>query len=160
MTPTLRYIAVAVLLLFAWKGAELKVPWPPTGTVINGEGPPKELLVWAKDLRPVVATMLPKDRAYLENLYDSMAFVLLRDGTYDQPVLTDTAKFVNFHSGTLRLAIDRANVGKYPGLGEAIDGVFFSAVGAEVKPVDADLRTKLVAACGVLSWTFGIHRDE
>lgn len=160
MNPAARYIAVIVLLLFAWKGAELKIPWPPQGQAIDGEAPPKELLVWAKDLLPVVATMLPADRLYLEHLYDSMAFVLLRDGTYEQPVLSDTAKFVNFHAGTLRLAIDRASIGKHPGLAEAIDSVFFAAAGVEVKPIDKDLRAKLISACAVLSWTFGIHRDE
>jgi hypothetical protein len=160
VSPTVRYIVAAVLLIFAWKGAELEVPWPPQNHVIDGEGPPKELLVWADELRPIVKTMLPKDRIYLENLYDSMAFVVMRDETNAFPVLTDTGKFVNFHAGTLGLAIDRANVGKYPGLGEAIDAVFFKAAGPELKPLDKDVRTKLVAACGVLSWTFGIHRDE
>ena len=155
-----RYIAVVVLLLFAWRGSELKIPWPPEQHTIDSPIPPAELRAWADGLKPIVKGMLPKDRIYLENLYDSMAFVIIRDGQRDDPILSDTAKFSNFHTGTLRLAIDKASVGKYAGLGEAIDAVFFAAAGAEIKPIDKDTRTKLVAACGVLSWAFGISRDE
>ena len=160
MSPTVRYIVAAALLLFAWKGSTLEIPWPPEKTTIDTPAPPRELLAWAEQLRPIAATMLPKDRIYLENLYDAMVYVLMRDGKRPDPIISDTAKFVTFHTSTLRLAIDKESVGKYPGLADAIDEVFFLAAGPDVKPIDTDTRAKLIAACGVLSWTLGVHRDE
>jgi hypothetical protein len=88
-----------------------------------------------------------------------MAFVLLRDGDRPEPIISDTDKFVAFHAGSLQLAIDRKDVGKYDGLGAAIDEAFVGAVGADAVKVDAAVRARLVAASGVLSWTFSIHGE-
>lgn len=157
----LRYIVAVVLLVFAWKGSTLDLSWPPAPfTKINGPEPDAKLMKWAEPLKAIVPTMLPTDRQYLANFYDAMAFVLLKDGDRDGPIVSSTDKFVVFHTNSLRLAIERAKVGKYPGLGEAIDEVFLNAAGPEAKAIDSDTRSILVAACGVLSWSFAIHRDE
>lgn len=157
----LRYIVAVVLLVFAWKGSTLDIPWPPAPfTKINGPEPDARLMKWAEPLKSIVPKMLPTDRQYLANFYDAMAFVLLKDGDRDPPIVSTTDQFVVFHANSLRLAIERAKVGKYPGLGEAIDEVFLNAAGAQAKAIDSDTRSILVAACGVLSWSFAIHRDE
>jgi hypothetical protein len=156
-----RYVAVAVLLMFAWKGSSIDLSWPPA-TVVNIDTPVPEapLKAWAEPLRKIVPRMTPKDRLYLASLYDAMAFVLLRDGQRDEPIIGTTGQFAAFHAGTLRLAIDRENVGKYPGLAEAIDEVFVAAAGPEDVRLAGDRRTRVTAACGVLSWAFGMNRDE
>lgn len=160
MSPSVRYVVAAVLLVFAWKGAALDISWPPLPyTDISGPAPDPQLLRWAELLKPILPKMLPADRKYLANFYDAMAYVLLKDGDRDQPIVATTDKFIVFHSNSLRLGIEKKNVGKYPGLGEAIDEVFFAAMGADPKTIDPDTRTKLVAACGVLSWTFSIHHE-
>lgn len=156
-----RWIVAAVLLFFAWKGSDLSIPWPPApATTIQTPQPPAELLVWAEPLRPILPKMLPSDRKYLANFYDAMAFVILRDKDRNPAIIGSTEQFANFHGGSLRLAIDKANVGKYPGLAEAIDQTFLAALGPEMKPIDDALRARLVTACGVLSWTFGIRGNE
>ena len=157
----LRYIVAVVLLVFAWKGSTLDIPWPPAPfTKISGPEPDAKLMKWAEPLKAIVPKMLPADRQYLANFYDAMAFVMLKDRDRDPPIVSTTDKFVVFHTNSLRLAIERAKVGKYPGLGEAIDEVFLNAAGAQAKAIDSDTRSILVAACGVLSWSFAIHRDE
>lgn len=161
MKIEVRHIVAVVLLAFAWKGSALEVAWPPAPAVsIDTPKPEPVLLAWAEPLRPIVSKMLPKDRQYLANFYDAMAFVLLRDSKRDEPIVSTVGKFADFHAGSLQMAIDRSEVGKYPGLGEAIDEVFVKAIGAEDSRLDGDRRTKLTAACGVLSWVFQIHRDE
>jgi hypothetical protein len=158
MKPWSRYIVAGVLLAFAWRGSVLDIQWPPKPfTEPVAPQPDPAILKWAEGLGPIVSKMTPADRQYLANLYDAMAFVLLRDGKRDEPIITTTDWFVRFHTGTLRLAIDRENVGKYQGLGEAIDQVFVNAVGADQRALDEAGRVKLVAACGVLSWVFSIH---
>lgn len=158
MSPLSRYIVAGVILAFAWRGSVLDIPWPPKPfSEPVAPQPDPAILRWAENLGPIVAKMTPADRQYLANLYDAMAFVLLKDAKRDEPIISTTERFVRFHSGTLRLAIDRANVGKYTGLGEAIDEVFVNAVGADQRAIDEAARVKLVAACGVLSWVFSIH---
>ena len=160
MTPMVRYVVAAVLLVFAWKGASLDIPWPPSPfRDIAGPAPDAQLLRWAVPLKPILPKMLPADRKYLANFYDAMAFVLLKDGDRDDPIVSTSDKFVIFHANSLRLGIEKHKVGEYPRLGEAIDEVFVNAVGSDPKAIDKDTRTKLVAACGVLSWTFSIHKE-
>lgn len=150
----------AVLLLFAWKGANVTIPWPPADTpnaVVPK--PDQSIMAWAEPLRVVLPKMLPADREYLSRLYDAMSFVLIRDGGRDEPIISTTDKFVVFHAGTLRLAIDKAKVGQYPGLGEAIDRTFVNAIGADARPLSPEDRTKLTAACSVLAYVFKVGGD-
>lgn len=161
MKIPVRYIVAVVLLLFAWKGSELSTPWPPApSTNVDTPKPSPELLKLAEPLRPILPRMLPKDRTYLASLYDALAYVLIRDGEREKPIVSSTEGFANFHAGTLRLAIDKAKVGQYPGLAEAIDQVYVAALGAEVRELSRADRENLIAACGLLSWSFGVGRDE
>ncbi len=156
-----RYIVAAVLLFFAWKGSSIQMDWPPAPhTVIATPKPEKELLVWAEPLRKILPTMLPADRQYLANFYDALAFVLIRDSKRTDPILKTTEDFAVFHGGSLQAAIDKEKVGIYPGLGEAIDQTFGTAVGTDdVVVIDADMRTRLTAASGVLSWVLTVNHD-
>lgn len=150
----------AVLLLFAWKGSALKLAWPPaTTTSVVLPKPEPVILAWAEPMRSVLPRMLPADRAYLSNFYDALCFILIRDGERTPPIIDTTDKFVTFHAGSLQMAIDKANVGKYPGLGEAIDQTIVNAIGADVRPLSPEDRTKLTAACSVLSYVLKVGGD-
>lgn len=155
-----RFAVAAVLLLFAWKGADISMPWPPKATDdIVAPKPGPELMALAEPLRPILPKMLPGDRKYLANFYEACAFVLMKDGDRDQPIIGTTDQFVTFHAGSLRLAIEKAKVGKYAGLGEALDQVFVQANGADPKKIDSAVRNRLIATCGVLSWVLNIGHE-
>lgn len=157
-----RHIVAAVLLVFAWRGGEMKMEWPQSlkpAAVVTAEKPTPEQLAWATDLKAILPKMLPGDRAYLSAFYDATRYVLVQDGERSTPIIGDTDKFTIFHAGSLQLAIQKKNVGKYPGLDKAIDAVFFSAAGADVKAVDKDTRAKLIAACNVLTYAFKVNSD-
>lgn len=153
-----RLAVAAVLLVFAWKGSEVTFTWPQT-VAVEAPKPPKELLAWAEPMRKVLPTMLPADRKYLANFYDAMATVLVRDGGRELPIIGTSAQFEAFHGGSLRLAIDKAKVGQYPGLDEAIDQTFLNACGADQQKLDKKSRDRLVSACGVLSWVLTIGHE-
>jgi hypothetical protein len=157
-----RHIVAAVLLVFAWRGGEMNMKWPqlpkPAATA-TVEKPSAEQLAWAADLKAILPKMLPTDRAYLSAFYDATKFVLTQDGERSTPIIGDTDKFTVFHAGSLQLAIQKKNVGKYPGLDKAIDAVFFNAAGADVKAIDRDTREKLLAACNVLAYAFRVNSD-
>lgn len=160
MTLGWRHIVAVVLLVFAWKGSALDLKWPPAPhTTIKVPRPDAEILAWAEPLRPILPKMLVKDREYLANFYDAMEFVLLRDAGRDKPIVVSTDSFASFQAGSLQMAIDKEAVGKYPGLGAAIDQTFVNAIGADIRPLDKDTRTRLTAACGVLACTFKVGSD-
>lgn len=160
MTNAARLIVAAVLLLFAWKDSVLGIQWPPQGMEsVSFPKPDETILKWGDDVRPIASRMLPSDRQHLASFYDAMAYVLIKDGERSQPIIPDTEKFAAFHAGSLKLAIEKKKVGIYPGLDKAIDATFFNAVGPESSILDADKRSRLAAACGVLSWIVGIHHE-
>ena len=160
MTQTTRLIVAGVLLAFAWKGNEVTIPWPqPESSPATAPQPSPEMLKMAAPVKEFLSKMTPKDRLYLSHFYDAVRYVLLRDGEREEPIIADTKKFEVFHAGSLRLAVNKSDVGKYGELGDAIDKVFLDAVGADEKPVDDDLRAKLLAACGSLSWVVNIHGE-
>lgn len=149
-----------MLLFFAWRGANVQIEWPLPGVTLAKDTQPDPAdLKWAETLKGVVTKMTPKDRLYCANFYQALRFVVERDGKRSDPIITDTTKFEAFHAGSLKAAIDREDVGKYDGLGEAIDEVFVNAAGADVQKVNAQVRGKLLAACGVVAWTFSIHGE-
>jgi hypothetical protein len=160
MNQYLRWLVVAVLLFFSWKGASLNLHWPPHDEAVEAPKPEKEASEWCAAVRPIAAKMLPGDRVYLANLYEAMGHILKRDFSRDQPIIKTSDDFVTFHSGTLRLAIDKASVGKYPGLAEAIDQAFLAAMGADPKPLDSVAQARLLSACSAMSWAIGIGFDE
>ena len=161
MKIEVRHIVAALLILFAWKGNVLDMPWPPAiRTEVVAPVPAPELQAWAVDVKPIAAGMLPSDRVYLSNLYDAMSFVLLRDKDRDDPIISTTEDFAAFHAGTLTLAIEKSKIGKYPGLDKAIDKAFLTAIGTdEPRKMTDEEKARLAVACGVLSHTFGIGRD-
>lgn len=161
MTGHWRYVVAALLLVFAWKGSNITIPWPPAPTrnVVIPK-PDNVLLEWAQPIKPILRGMLVKDREYLASFYDALSFVLIRDAARERPIVKTTGDFVAFHAGSLQLAIDKANVGKYPGLGEAIDLSIVNAIGADVRPLSDEDRVKLTAACSTLAYAFKVGADE
>lgn len=157
----MRWILAAVILFFSWRGTVSNLSWPPYEEVagVRCQQPPAESLRWAAPTKAILSRMTPSDRNYLANFYDALSFVIERDGLQSQPVITDTGKFESFHAGSLRLAIDRGDVGKYDGLGEAIDATISNGVGDDLKSMDEETRKKVVDACAVLAWTFTIHGE-
>ena len=150
----------AVLLVFAWKGSAIDLSWPPVPSVpVVVPKPGDELLVWAEPLREVLPKMLAKDRRYLCSFYDAMSFVIIRDSKRDEPIIGTTEDFIRFHVGSLRLAIDRQDVGKYDGLAAAIDKTFLNAIGSDSRGLSADDRTKLAAACSTMAYVLKVGGD-
>lgn len=161
MSVQWRYVVAALLLVFAWKGSSLTIPWPPApATTVVIPKPDNVLLEWVEPLKPILPKMLVKDREYLASFYDAMSFVLIRDAAREKPVVKTTGDFVAFHAGSLQLAIDRANVGKYPGLGEAIDLSIVNALGGDVRALSDEDRVKLTAVCSTLAYAFKVGTNE
>ncbi len=147
-----------VLLVFCWRGASLDVQWPQLALPKAEQATPtSDQLKWAEPLKPILRTMLPQDRMYLSNFYDAMEYILTQDAGRSLPILGDSDKFIAFHAGSLTAAIDKAKVGKYPGLDNAIDQVFFAACGADATTIGPKEREHLMDACRVLRHAFRVN---
>lgn len=152
MSPAVRAAAVVVILFFAYRGKSMGVQWPvPAAT----SKPTAAAMEWSKDLG--ADSCLPADRAYYSSFYHALEQVVDRDGLRTQPVIDTTEKFARFQAGSLDLAIDQKNVGKYEGLGRRIDNVFKAALGDDVQAITPEVREKLKAACAAIAWRFAIH---
>lgn len=161
MTVRWRYVVAAILLVFAWKGSNISLEWPPAPTPAVVIPKPENVLIeWVQPLKAILPKMLVKDREYLASFYDALSFVLIRDAGRETPIVKTTTDFVAFHAGSLQLAIDKANVGKYPGLGEAIDLSIVNALGADVRALSDDDRVKLTAVCSTLAYVFKVGTNE
>lgn len=155
-----RYVVAAVLIYFAWNGVKFDMTWPPKGeadtTIVS---PPESQLAWAEPLKAILPKMLPADREYLSAFYDALGFVVFQDGSRSTPAITTSDQFVQLHAGSLNLAIQKKNVGKYPGLAQAIDQTFLAACGPESVSLTKESRMTLVSACNTLAWVFRIHHE-
>lgn len=160
-SPAVRFIAVALLLLFAWRGEIGSLRWPPASkpaVAIDGR-PDDEAMSWTSGIN--VNGMTPRDRIYLSSFYQALAFIKANDGKSQTQVMDSTQKFAAFHAGSLQLAVDKGDVGRYPGLGASIDRAFFAAAGdRDDKPIDADTGDRLIRCSKALAWRFAIHADE
>jgi hypothetical protein len=155
-----RYVVAAVLVFFCWNGVKFDMAWPPESTSEPTIAVPSEAqLAWAEPLKAVLPKMLPSDREYLSAFYDALGFVIYQDGSRSSPAVTSSDQFVQLHAGSLNLAIEKKNVGKYPGLDRAIDQVFLAACGAESVSLTKESRMTLVSACNTLAWAFRIHHE-
>jgi hypothetical protein len=160
MNARVRVVVGVILLVFAWRGASISVLWPDAGTAATQPQQPSAVEAkWTSEVQKLLPRIAPGDRAYLSRFYSALEFVIQRDGASKSPVMTNTDKFAAFHGGSLRLAIDRKDVGKYQGLGEAIDQAFVAANGPDVVDIDASARENLAAACNALAWAFLVRGE-
>lgn len=158
----MRAVAVALLLAFAWRGEIRLLEWPPARKPVVAvvDQPDPESLGWVAGI--AVDGMTPKDRLYCADFYTALGLILTTDSGAKKPVIIDTTpKFTEFHAGSLQLAIDRGEVGRYPGLGASIDRAFFAAAGDDdEKAMPADVKARFIRCCKALAWRFMIHADS
>ena len=170
---------MSIVLLFLWKDHIGKMIHPEQVPAVTpatpNVGPTNK--VWVADVKP--ANILPGDRLYYSAFYESLAAVLAIDGERDTPIIDTTEKFRRLHSGSLDLAIEKQKVGKYPGLGEAIDKAFALAAsgvdpstlrtaedvekaikeGLTPRPMSRAMRDRIRSAGEALAWKFTINGE-
>ena len=158
MKLSLRLLVAFAIIWFVWAGSRASVEWPQGK--IDSTKPDQEAAAWVSDVAAKAKSMLYTDRIYCSSLYDAMAQILENDGRREKPIIGDTARLAAFHGGTLDFAIDSDKVGKYPGLGEAIDTAFERALTADTKPLDSAGRASSIKVCRALAYVFFVGGDQ
>jgi hypothetical protein len=119
----------------------VSTPTTPEPVVVVPEGPTDATIV------KLLTGAAPEDKARIVGVYSGLLNVLQRPKATE--LLTTTEKWALTQENTLKLAIDEP--GKYPGLDEAIEGVFAAAVGTDdVVAVTPEIMKKLMEACTVV----------
>jgi hypothetical protein len=94
----------------------------------------------------VLLNATPEDRARVASIYTGLRTVLGRDkGEF----VNNTERFSVLQANTLKLAVEQ--VGRYPGLDTAIEGVFKTAVGTDdVVTMTPELVEAICKACDII----------
>lgn len=123
----------------------------PNGISIPGVNPEVVVPVAPVETDSTIVALLKDataaDKARVVSIYDGMRFVLSRD---KGERIGTTEKWADFQANTLQLAVEQ--VGKYPGLDDAIEAVFAKQVGTDdVVPANAETLPKLLKACEIIA---------
>lgn len=136
-------LVAGALLLFSLlfpNGVQLPKPKPVVVVPVAPEVTPDSTIV--KLLKDATA----EDKARIVSIYEGMAYVLRRDVGAR---LNTTEKWAEFQANTLQLAVEQ--VGKYPGLDDAIESVFARSIGTDdVVPSTPENQQKLLKACEII----------
>ena len=135
MSNLAKGIVVAVVLWFVWKDRLDSLIHPNDIPSVIVEAPDADGKAWAAGVE--VAKILPNDRDSYGRFFDGLDWVIGNDGDHDAPILDTNEKLRRFIVGSLGAAIEKKSVGKYPGLGEALDRAFALAASG----VDASTLT-------------------
>ena len=158
MTVPVRFIVSAILLLFAWRGGVLDLKWPTSEKLrVNTPVLSDEAKEWVQPVAALLPKILPADRKYINHFYDAFGSIIESDGQNESPLIYDTERLRRLHAGSLQFAIEKNKVGKYPGLAEAIDSVFFSALGAEVRPITSEDRATAIEAANAIAYAMQVN---
>jgi len=123
----------------------------PDGISIPQPVPPVVVPEAPAETDATIVTLLkdatPADKSRIVSIYEGMKFVLARDK--GQRINT-TEKWRDYQANTLQLSVEQ--VGKYPGLDVAIEGVFKAVVGTDdVLPANPETQQKLLKACEIIA---------
>jgi hypothetical protein len=122
----------------------------PTGGVVKPVPAPAPVPAPPAETDARIASVLqnatPEDRARIASIYTGLRTVLTRDkGEF----VNNTERFAVLQANTLKLAVDQ--VGRYPGLDVAIEGVFKTAIGTDdVVSLTPDVVAALCKACDII----------
>ena len=153
---TLGRIAAALLLIAAAWG---KVPMPrlpaaPSGTV-DVETPSVEMQQLVRPVAEALKSLPMGDRMLWAQVWSKAAVVVAGDAVTTEVVFTDTRSLRMFT--TLALDIAWRRIGQHvPGSNEplrkAVEAAYGQAVGTDVVPVTADVRTRYAAFAKAVAW--------
>lgn len=139
------WLAAAVVLLAFLFPNGVSLPSPAPGPAPVPPVVPEPVLT-DDALVTLLANADAGDKNRIVGVYTGLHTVMARDNGVS---IKNTEKFSLLHARTLKLAIDTP--GKYPGLDEAIEGVFLKALGTDdVVPMTPEMLAKVLTACDII----------
>lgn len=150
-----RIAAAALLIAAAWG----KIPMPSIPTVpavnVTVETPSVEMQTLVQPVAEAMRSMPQGDRMLWASTWSKAAVVVAGDAVTTEVVFTDTRSLRLFT--TLALDIAWRRIGQHtPGSNEplrtAVEAAYGQAIGTEVVPVTADVRSRYAAFAKAVAW--------
>jgi hypothetical protein len=153
---TIGRIAAALLLIAAaWGKLPVpKLPAAPTVTV-DVETPSVEMQQLVKPVADALKSLPMGDRMLWAQTWNKAATVVAGDAVTTEVVFTDTRSLRMFTTLALEIAwrrIGQHAPGSVAGLREAVEAAYGQAVGTDVVPVTADVRSRYAAFAKAVAW--------
>lgn len=156
----MRFVLAAALIAYALLGGSA-LKWPTTTQTQSVQEPDANMKAQVQEVVQVVRTMNPVDRLWLMGIYSNAARVVRADGEEKEPVISSTESLRSLHVAVLKCVwktLAEASPGKYPGLREAIEGVFVKEIGDVQRAMTPDLREKAAKMLDAIAWA-GLGKD-
>lgn len=149
-----RIVAAGLIVGAAW--GKLPMPTLPAAAPRVAVETPSDAM--QRLVTPVAASLRrlgPVDRALWAEAWEKAAVVVAGDAVTAEVAFTDTRSLRIFTTLALDIAWRRIGghqPGEVPGLREAVEAVYNTAMGREVVPVTADVRAKYVELAKAIAW--------
>ena len=150
-----RIAAAALLIAAAW--GKIPMPSMPTAPAVNVvvETPSVEIQTLVQPVADAMKAMPQGDRMLWASVWNKAATVVAGDAVTTEVVFTDTRSLRLFT--TLALDIAWRRIGQHtPGSNEplrtAVEAAYGQAIGTEVVPVTADVRSRYAAFAKAVAW--------
>jgi hypothetical protein len=150
-----RIAAAALLIAAAWGKIPMpSIPTAPAVTVVV-ETPSVEMQTLVQPVADAMRSMPQGDRMLWASVWNKAATVVAGDAVTTEVVFTDTRSLRLFT--TLALDIAWRRIGQHvPGSNEplrtAVEAAYGQAIGTEVVPVTADVRSRYAAFAKAVAW--------
>lgn len=154
--PTIgRAVAACLIVAAAWG----KIPMPTLPAVpvapVSVETPTVEMQQAVQPIAEALKSMPFGDRMLWAQTWQKAAVVASGDAVTTETVFTDTRSLRLFTTLAIDIAWRRIGnhaPGSIAGLREAVEAAYGQAVGTEVVPVTADVRSRYVAFAKAVAW--------
>lgn len=154
--PTIgRAVAACLIVAAAWG----KIPMPTMPAVpvapVSVETPTVEMQQAVQPIAEALKSMPFGDRMLWAQTWQKAAVVASGDAVTTETVFTDTRSLRLFTTLAIDIAWRRIGnhaPGSIAGLREAVEAAYGQAVGTEVVPVTADVRSRYVAFAKAVAW--------
>lgn len=158
---TLGRIAAALLLIVAAWG-QIRLPSLPADRVVNVsvETPSVEMQQLVGPVTKALESLPISDRMLWAETWNKAALVVAGDAVTAETAFTDTRSLRLFTVLAVDIAWRRIGgnqPGSVPGLRDAVEASYNTAVGRDVLPVDKDVRDRYVEFAKAIAWA-GVNK--
>ena len=136
---------------------ELPKSFVPAHAVTDIREPSEGLKRIVAPAERIAADMAEIDKFWIRQIYMNAARAVEADGNIKSPTILTTDGAREVHKAVLAYVwkgMAQNSAGKYEGLQEAIEKAMVEAIGLDAKPLNQELRDKLVETFEAIAWAF------
>jgi hypothetical protein len=134
---------------------ELPKSFVPAHAVTDIREPSEEVKRFVAPIAKISTEMAEIDKFWLRQIYMNAARAVEADGNIKSPTILTTDGAREVHKAVLAYVwkgMAQNTAGKYEGLQAAVEKAMVEAIGLDAKPLNQDLRDRLVETFEAIAW--------